>query len=332
MPTRTSRDLNQELKQGRLEPVYYLFGPEAFLREKAEEAIAEEALRDTLLREFNDSLFSLMTDEARDAVAIAEQLPMMSQRRVVRIRDFGKVREADEEVLVSYLERPVETSVVIFSIDEIDKRKRLAKVLSSSAAFEFQLLKPNELQSWIRSRLHELGAEIEPRAVQLMVETVASNLHTLNNELGKLTAAALPSGRITVDLVEELTTRSREHMNWELTDHLLAGNRKGALKTLKELLDDRVEPLLLIGLIAGTYRRLALAKELLAQGASSSKIFSEVRMPPFKQASYLSHLRRIDSAAVTTALQRIAEADLAIKTSKATPRMQVEMLVCELIR
>jgi len=30
-------------------------------------------------------------------------------------------------------------------------------------------------------------------------------------------------------------------------------------------------------------------------------------------------------------IRRVAETDLAIKTSKATPRMQVEMLVCELM-
>jgi len=45
---------------------------------------------------------------------IAEQLPMMSDRRVVRIRNFAKLREADEDMLLKYLERPVETSVIIF--------------------------------------------------------------------------------------------------------------------------------------------------------------------------------------------------------------------------
>jgi len=84
-------------------------------------------------------------------------------------------------------------------------------------------------------------------------------------------------------------------------------------------------------LIAGTYRRMALAKALLSQGAVPAKIFSEVRMPPFKQGAYLSMLNKIDSGVVAQRMQRIAEADLAIKTSKATPRMQVEMLVCELM-
>jgi hypothetical protein len=54
-------------------------------------------------------------------------------------------------------------------------------------------------------------------------------------------------------------------------------------------------------------------------------------MPPFKQGAYLSMLNKIESGAMAQRIQRIAAADLAIKTSKATPRMQVEMLVCELM-
>ena len=331
MPVRTSKDLTQALKKGQIEPVYFLFGPETYLRDEAARSIADQAMSGTLLREFNDSTFNLTSDDARDAIAAAEQLPMMSQRRVVRIKNLGKLKEADEEVLLNYVNRPVDTSVVIFITEEIDKRKKLAKMLMAGAAFEFQPLKLNELQAWIRFYLKDLTAEIEPQALQRILETVISDLHTLANELNKLAAAALPSGRITTELVDSLVGRSREHMNWELSDHIVSRNRRGALKTLKDLLDDGVEPLLLIGLIAGTYRRMALAKALLSQGASPATIFSEVRMPPFKQRDYLAMLNQVDSERLARTIRRIAETDLAIKTSKATPHMQVEMLVCELM-
>lgn len=331
MPVKSPKDLTQSLKQGTIAPVYFLFGPEAFLRDEAARAIADETLQGSLLREFNESSFNLLTDDVRDAVAIAEQLPMMSSRRVVRIRNFGKLGEADEDMLLRYLARPVETTVVIFTADDLDKRKKLAKSLMAGAAFEFQPLKTNELQTWIRSHLKRQRVEIEPAALQRILEIITSDLHMLTNELNKLAAAALPSGRITAELVDGLISRSREHMNWELSDQIVAGNRRAALKTLRDLLDDRVEPVMLIGLLAGTYRRMALAKALLADGASPGKIFSEVRMPPFKQSAYLAMLNRTDSRTMAQKIRRVAEADLAIKTSKATPRMQIEMLVCELM-
>jgi DNA polymerase-3 subunit delta len=257
---------------------------------------------------------------------------MMSDRRVVRLRNFARIRESDEEILLAYLERPVESSVVIFVGDDIDKRKKLGKKLMSGAgAFEFQPLKPNELPTWIKTHLKTINADIEPRALSQLIELSASNLSALTQELNKLATAALPSGRITAELVDQLVTRSREHMNWDLTDNIVSRNRRAALKVLRDFLDDGVEPVLLTGVIAGTFRRMALAKALQARGATSSEIFGEVRVPPFKQRDYLAMLSRIDSADMARMIQRIAETDLAIKTSKATPRMQMEMLVCELM-
>ena len=331
MPVRSRKELLQSLKQGKIEPVYFLFGPESYLRDQAARAIADEALRETLLREFNDSTFSLRTGDARSAIAAAEQLPMMSPRRVVQVRDFSKLNETTEEILLSYIDRPVETSVLIFNTDDVDKRKKFAKKLMSGAAFEFPPLNNAELSVWARTHLAELKADAAPAVVSRIVELVGSNVRSLANELNKLATAALPSANITLDLVEELVGRSRELMNWELTDHMLARNRARAVKTLQHLLDDGAPPVMLIGLIASTYRRMALAHALLSKGAPPKEIFRQVPMPPFKQSSYLQMLNRVDGRRIVQQMVRIAEADLGIKTSKATPRMQVELLVNELM-
>jgi len=331
MPVRSRKELLQSLKQGKIEPVYFLFGPESYLRDQAARAIADEALRETLLREFNDSTFSLRTGDARGAIAAAEQLPMMSPRRVVQIRDFAKLNETTEEILLRYIDRPVETSVVIFNTDDCDKRKKFTKKLMSGAAFEFPPLNNAELASWARTHLVELKSDAAPAVVSRIVELVGSNVRSLANELNKLATAALPSANITLDLVEELVGRSRELMNWELTDHMLSRNRARAVKTLQHLLDDGAPPVMLIGLIASTYRRMALAHALLSKGAPPKEIFRQVPMPPFKQSSYLQMLNRVEGRRIAQQMVRIAEADLGIKTSKATPRMQVELLVNELM-
>ena len=331
MPVRSRKDLATALKQGKIESLYLLYGPETQLRDDAARAITDEALRETLLREFNESSFSLGGGDVRAAIAAAEQLPMMSARRVVRMTNFGKLDEANEAMLLSYLKRPVASTVMLFIAEEIDKRKKLIKTLMQLGAFEFAPLNDAELKTWARSRLKTLGAEAYPEILHLIVQLVGQDVRRLNNELGKLAAAAMPSGKITVELVEALVSRSRELMNWELTDQMLLGNRRRALQTLEHLLDDGAPPLMLIGLIASNYRRMALAQWLLSQGAPSREIFRQVPMPPFKQNSFLATLNRTDGRTLARKIGRIAAADLGIKTSKATPRMQVEMLVCELM-
>jgi DNA polymerase-3 subunit delta len=344
MPARTRKDLDQSLKKGQIEPVYFLHGEETYLRDGAARQIAEAALTGTLLREFNDSSFDLVTDDIRDAIAAAEQLPLMSDRRVVIVKNLNKLEgrkkfddDEDEDVslaariLMDYLQRPVATSVVIFTSDDLDKRRKYAKLLLASAAYEFRPLQQKELPAWIRDYLRSLDTEIDSAALSILTEALASDLVTVKNEVNKLAAAALPSRRITTELVEQLSRRSREHMNWDLTDSIVSRNRRQALRVLRHLLDDGIEPVLLTAVIAGTFRRMGLAKEMHVRGASSTEIFSKVRVPSFKQRDYLAMLNRIDAHQMSQFIQRIADTDLAIKTSKATPRMQMEMLVCELM-
>ena len=128
MKTLTRVELERSLRET-IRPLYLLLGTETYLRGVAADAITNAALSETLLREFNDSSFSLLTDAVQSAVAAAEQLPMMSSRRVVRIKDFAKLRDADEQVLIAYVKNPAPSTVMVFIADDLDKRKALSKVL-----------------------------------------------------------------------------------------------------------------------------------------------------------------------------------------------------------
>jgi DNA polymerase-3 subunit delta len=329
MKTLTRTELERSLREDP-QPLYLLVGSERYLRDAAARSITEAALRGTLLREFNEASFNLLRDAVQSAVAAAEQLPMMSERRVVRVRDFARLREADEETLIRYLNNPSPSTVMIFIADDLDKRKRSTKtLLDNCVVVDFPQLKDAEAKAWAKSRLKELKVTADDAVLSEIISLVGTDVQTLFNEIDKLASAVADTGRITSSAVDELIGRSRELSNFELGDHLLANNRKRALETLHRLLDDGAEPVMLIGLIAGNYHRLALAKYLLAKGGRE-EVFRNISLPPFKRDAYIANLQRNDATKIARGLQLTAAADLAIKTSQATPRLQLELLVCEL--
>lgn len=330
MKTLTRADLNRSLRDNKVESLYLLVGIERYLRSAAAQAITEAALSGTLLREFNETSFSLLSDTPRAAIATAEQLPMMSDKRVVKIRDFARLREADEDLLIAYVSNPAPSTVVIFIADDLDKRKKATKsLLDKCTVVDFSPLKDADAKTWIKNRLKELKTTADDQVISELVRLVGTDVQTLFSEMDKLASAAVDSGRITLELVDELIGRSRELSNWELGDHLVARNRKRALETLHRLLEDGAEPVMLLGLMAGNYHRLALGKYLLKQ-SGVAEVFRNISMPPFKRDSYIETLRRTDADQIAQGIQLIAAADLAIKTSQATPRLQLELLVCEL--
>ncbi len=309
------KQLREQLKRREIAPLYTLFGEETYLRDAAAKYIADICFAEGALRDFNEDEFSLNTpDEIRSALAAAEQLPMMAPRRVIRITNVrvgatsnrDTLKEEFEEPLAAYLANPSKSTVLIFVADELAAGRKIGKLLrEKTAAVDFSRLDEDGLRNWAASRFNELVVDAGPTTVRHLVETVGPDVRRLNNEAAKLSAAALPDGVVTSEMIDALVPNSRELSNFSLTDNLIAGRRRQALRDLKKILDDGTEPLALLGLVSSTFRRRLIGQS------------------------------RIDRERLVKALRRIAETDVAIKTSvggggPAGARMQLEMLVCEL--
>jgi DNA polymerase-3 subunit delta len=337
--------LRNALRQRSIAPVYALFGPETFLRDRAVKAIADRSFDEGELRDFNETEFSLNVDgNLANALAAAEQMPMMSRRRVVLINDVrvaptsarDNLREDDEAALAAYLEKPAEFSVLIFVAEEFDKRRKMAKLLIEKAvAVEFAELNDAELAKWARDRVRDSGSEIDERALRLLIAFTGPDVRRLTVEIEKLSTAALPGKMISSDLVESLVANAREISNFDLTDHLFAGRSSEAMRTLKKILDDGSEPLMLLGLISSNLRRLLMAKEAMERGIDRGQVARIAKLRYSDQEAFLAIARRTDRNTLSKAIKRLAETDLAIKTSiggsgPTAARMQIEMLVAEL--
>lgn len=339
MKVLSTKELREQLRKKEIAPVYLLFGPETYQRNLAATAIADMVLKDAPLRDFNDTEISLNRGDVKDALAAAEQLPMMGDKRVVRVTDVfvstntqvNNLKEAGEQALSAYLSNPSESTVLIFVADEIDKRLKMSKLLiENSTAVEFARLTEPELHQFARDKIRELDVTADDRTINQIVGLVGDDLRKLVIEIDKLAVAAHPDKVITFELVEQLVPSLRELSNFELTDHLLANRKTRALQVLKKILDDGAEPLMLLGLIGSNFHRLLLAKELMNEGMPRNEVVRNLRLPYSKQEPFLATARRTDREKFAKILTRIAETDLAIKTSMGTPRLQIEMLVCEL--
>lgn len=333
MPAKKREDLRAALKKSEFAEVYLLHGPEGYLRDSAARAITEAAMKDAPLREFNDISFSLLETDINEALSAAEQIPMMSERRVVRIAELGRSRsegqrEAEEEAVLKYVERPAPTSVVIFTTSDLDKRRKFTKTLVEKCfSIEFAPLDNKALVQWANERIRDLQATIDNATVNYLVELVGNDVRTLTTEIDKLATAALPNGVITRGLIDQLVPRSREQDNFELTNRLVANDRVGAMRILHRMMDDGAEPLMVIGLLAANYHKLVITNDLFAHGMPAAEV---TKVVGWKPDSFMSAARRANPVRLAQSMNLIAAADLAIKTSVGTPRMQIEILVCEL--
>jgi DNA polymerase III subunit delta len=327
-------EFRRSIKEGHAEPLYLFAGDEQYLQERALRLLSKTV--DEAGRVFNVSVFSIGDGSAGGrvtawtAIETANQLPMMSARRVVVVRDFDKIKDDETELVLGYLKKPSPTSTVVFQAVSLDQRRKLTSALMKTCTVvAFERLNEQQASRWAEEFLKRRGCRIEPNALGHLIGLVGTRLNRLSNELEKLATYA-GGGFINNAVVEELVPRAREHTSWELWDAIIERNRSRAIKVMERLLEDGGEPLVILGALAGLYRRMLSAKELMTRRAPTEEVNKATGRYGRNAEVFNARVLRTPREEIAHGLRRIAEVDNAIKNSEATPRLQMQYLIAEL--
>ncbi len=334
---KSQSDFYRKLKSGQIAPLYLFEGEERYLRDQALKKLTEAAI-DVSVRDFNFAAISVAQGDLDEALALAEQFPMISPRRMIVVTGFEAISDDDQlELLKAYLKKPVDTSVLVFVSDGLDNRRNISTALRKGCeVVSFDALEERDsAPNWIRDYVTRAGCSIDPASATYLVGMVGVDLMRLSNELEKLIAFVGDKGRITQNEIDELVRHSREHSNFELTDAVVDGDRKKALSLLHRIFDNASEnpqtlSLMILGAIASNYRKMLGAKELMKQNAPNSEVARIVGMSPYVVGRFNERVRRVETEHILKGIQRIAATDVMLKTSMATPRLLLELLICEL--
>lgn len=221
--TMTYEEIVKSIKSGTLAPVYCLMGEEPYYIDRLEAVITEKVMPEAN-RDFD---MELLYGSDVDAVRVADscqQFPMLGERRLVVVREFQQMRTS-HDALAAYCKNPSPSTVLVLcnKNGNLDKRKALAKAIEACAGvvFESRRIYESSLPAFIQRYLKAAGKDIEPKATQMLVDHVGTDLMRMSSELDKL-LIALPQGesRVAATLVEAQTGMSKDFNNFELISAL----------------------------------------------------------------------------------------------------------------
>ena len=153
-----------------------------------------------------------------DIVENAKRYPMMSERQVVIIKEAQDLSRTIDK-LESYANNPQLSTVLVinYKYKKLDKRKSLYKAISKvGIVYESKKLYENQVVDWIRRVLSAKKYSISPKAAQMLVEFLGTDLSKINNELEKLQIIIPKETQITPELIEKNIGISKDFNNFEL--------------------------------------------------------------------------------------------------------------------
>lgn len=211
------KQLTLDIKSKKLKPIYFLMGEEPYYIDKISEFIEANVLTEEE-RGFNQMVLYGRDVTVDDIVSNAKRYPMMADYQVIIVKEAQDLSRNIEK-LAEYAKQPQPSTILVlnYKYKTIDKRKTLYKTLQKSGViYESKKLYENQVGEWIRRVLSTQEYGISPKAAQMLVEFLGTDLSKINNELDKL-KIILPKGtQITPEHIEENIGISKDYNNFEL--------------------------------------------------------------------------------------------------------------------
>ncbi|MGZ3677632.1 MAG: DNA polymerase III subunit delta [Ktedonobacterales bacterium] len=233
--------------------------------------------------------------------------------------------------LAEYVAGMPETTVLVALTDEVlkDDHPLVVAARRNGKVQAFSPPRGPQLENWLTRRASAQGVKLTPEAARLLAAEVGENLRLLASEIDKLSTYAGRGGQIRVEDVRLLTPASRQTRIFDLTDALARRERSRALALLHELLAAGESPLGIVALTAYQTRTLLQVKSLAERGMRALQIAQTAGMAPFVVEKSLGLARQLSFAQLEAAHRALLDVDTALKRSRMTPEMALDLLVVE---
>jgi DNA polymerase-3 subunit delta len=213
----TYEEIISDLKNRIFKPVYFLAGEEPYYIDLITGYIEEKVLPEAE-KAFNQMILYGDDTNIPSIIDTARRFPMMASHQVIIIKEAQSLKKLED--LVIYLERPLLSTILVFSYKyrTLDKRTRLYKTLETHGVYyESARIRDYLIPGWIEKYLMTKGIRINPDASAMLTEYLGTDLHKIVNELDKL-IITLPEGKplITTGLIEKNIGISKDYNNFEL--------------------------------------------------------------------------------------------------------------------
>ncbi|HMD46674.1 MAG TPA: DNA polymerase III subunit delta [Acidimicrobiales bacterium] len=260
--------------------------------------------------------------------------PFLVDRRVVVVRDAGKLSAADAKRLTTLLADPLPTSVLVLVSGGGTVPAALVKAVGAAGeVVDTSVASGRDRSRWIAEQLKGAPVHLDAAAAGRVSEHLGDDLGRLAGLLETLAAAYGEHATVHLDELEPFLGEAGGVPPWELTDAVDSGSTEVALAALRRMMGPggRSAP----EVLATVHRHFSNLLRLDGSGAVAGEDAAALLglRSAFPAQKALAQTRRLGTERIGEAVNLIAAADLDVKGQSALPpELVMEILVARLSR
>jgi len=306
--------------------IIFLYGKDTYrMREKMKEIV--EHYKKVHKSGLNLKYFDVFSDFEDDI----KQASMFKEKKLVIINDLfsnSEFKERFSEKKKDFLGS--EDIILIYQEKDFIKSDSLYKFLKKNIkSQEFELLTGAKLRSWVKKEFEKYDSEINPEALDLLIEYSGNDLWRMNNEIMKL--VNYKNKEIINKKDINLLIRSKIETDiFKTVDAIAERNKSKALKLIHKHLEKGDSPLYLFSMINYQFRNLLIVKDFIEKCRPYGIILEKSGLHPYVVKKSYSQSYKFSFQELKKIYQKIFEIDFQIKTGKIEPEAGLDLFIAEL--
>lgn len=328
------QEIEKQLKQKKILPVYYLFGEDSYSIDSIVDVI-EKAVQPFITSDFDKEVLYGENQSFANIIGLASSFPFGSEKKLIIVKQSEKLKDKKEKKeIVNYFQSPAEFTILLFihegtiSSTASEPYKTLA---NEGYLFEAKELKGKSLIDWLISTVEKKGKTISYENAQLITDISGENKNSLESQLEKIFIYVGDSKEITIESIRGLSTSLKQYTIFDLQNAIGKKNKSAALKVAFNLLKNGMEPIQIIAMLNKYFMSLARLHELTATNTNEFQIARIMGTHPFYLKDYHSARRLYSDKHLTSAFSALLKADLSIKSTSLDDYTIISVLIAEII-
>ena len=235
--------------------------------------------------------------------------------------------------LIKYLEDSNPNTVLIFTINgKVDSKKKIVKTIKDRyELIEIPDLKPKEMFNKINELLKKDNYKIDSDTLYYIINNSLNNYDLIINEIDKIKLYYQDKKEIKYDDVINIVSKNLEDNNFKFIEVVMNKNIKDAFKMYDDLMVQKVEPIMLMVMIAKEIRNTLLTKMM--SNRSRSEIMKILGYNyDFQLDKVINYTRMYIVKELEDYLVLISDFDYKIKRGKITNKLALQMLILQMCK
>lgn len=319
----TYRAALQAVQGGKIDPVYLLAGGDTFLEDHF---ISQLVLR-YLPADGRKQIYSLEDDKPEEVLAELGAYGLFQSKQLLVVRQVQRVSGKVRDELLAYVVAPADDKCLLLVLEDYQPAKGLHKRLAPGVVVvDTRPPFPDQIRTWAADYARDNGHQLDPEALDILMEYVGDSVGHVVSELDKLFIAVDDGAAVDPATVEAQVGADRRRQLWHLQQALARRDSPLSLAILVSLLRHGSRPSPIISAIAALFSQLLY----LHSHTTAQKVYTGLnKLVSSEMGPMVRRYTPVDTARV---LRALLAADVTLKSVSVDAQAVLIVLVTAICR